>query len=164
MVDALLDQTEGKFCLSYKINSIFSGSCAQNNSRSVAPAVSYFTANCMSHSSTDLQVIVCLLMFAQGKGAGAQHTCVHVREKSGEMFKWLDESYMFVGLWCTEIQEIHPGLSALSLRFGLGAIVWTRLPNGCLQQLYSTEPTLRVGCCFVCFVFSQNNAPKFCIL
>lgn len=64
MVDALLDQTEGKFCLSYKINSIFSGSCAQNNSRSVAPAVSDFTANCMSHFSTDLQVIVCLLMFA----------------------------------------------------------------------------------------------------
>lgn len=63
MVDALLDQTEGKFCLSYKINSIFSGSCAQNNSHSVAPAVLYFTANCMSHSSTALQVIVCL-----GKG------------------------------------------------------------------------------------------------
>lgn len=59
MVDALLDQTEGKFCLSYKVNSIFSGSCAQNNSHSVAPAVLYFTANCTSHSSTVLQVIVC---------------------------------------------------------------------------------------------------------
>lgn len=73
MVDALLDQTEGKFCLSYKVNSIFSGSCAQNNSHSVAPAVLYFTANCTSHSSTVLQVIVCN---AKGKGAGDQQTRV----------------------------------------------------------------------------------------
>lgn len=79
MVDALLDQTEGKFCLSYKINSIFSGSCAQNNSYSVAPAVFYFTANCMSHSSTNLQVIVSLLMFTEGKGMGVQRTRVCTR-------------------------------------------------------------------------------------
>lgn len=77
MVDALLDQREGKFCLSYKINSIFSGSCAQNNSYSVAPAVFYFTANCMSRASTVLRVIVCSLMCTQGKGE-VQLTCVYI--------------------------------------------------------------------------------------
>lgn len=78
MVDALLDQREGKFCLSYKINSIFSGSCAQNNSYSVAPAVFYFAANCVSQASTILQVIVCSLMCTQREGE-VQLTCMYVR-------------------------------------------------------------------------------------
>lgn len=50
VVDALADQTAGKCCLSYKINSIFSGSCARNNSYYISPAVLNLATNCMSHS------------------------------------------------------------------------------------------------------------------
>lgn len=92
MVDALLDQREEKFCLSSKINSIFSGSRAPENSYSVAPAAFHCAANCMSHSSVDSQVIVCLLMFTQGTGTGLLHTSACMRLKSGEMFKFLDGS------------------------------------------------------------------------
>lgn len=82
IVDALLDQMEGKFCLSYKINSIFSGSCAQNNSYSAAPAGFYFTANFVFHFSTDSPVIADV---HSGKGTGSPaHVSVREVEEWGD--------------------------------------------------------------------------------
>lgn len=73
VVDALWDQTESKCCLSYNINSIFSGSCAQNNSYYISPAVFYFTTNCMSCSPVNSQTIVPIPLLIQGKREHALH-------------------------------------------------------------------------------------------
>lgn len=68
VVDALADQTEGKCCLSYRINSIFSGSCLQNNSYSISPAVFYFAFDCMPCSPVDLLAIVSISLLFERKG------------------------------------------------------------------------------------------------
>lgn len=53
--------------MSYRINSIFSGSCAQNNNYYITPAAFYFLTNCMSHSPVDWQTIVPTRVLIQGK-------------------------------------------------------------------------------------------------
>lgn len=67
VVDALWDQTEGKRCLSYKINSIFSGSCVQNNNYYISTAVFYSATNWMSHSPLNSQTIVSIPLLIQRK-------------------------------------------------------------------------------------------------
>lgn len=68
VVDALWDQTEDKCCLSYKINSIFSGSCVQNNNYYISTAAFYSATNWMSHSPVNSQTIVSIPLLIQRKG------------------------------------------------------------------------------------------------